>query len=72
MLDEDLKPWLIEFNTNPCLETGALLLSRIIPDMLDNAFRISLDPFLSDENKKLAPGYETFLRNNKFQIIYKD
>lgn len=57
MLDEDLNPWLIEFNTNPCLETGSSLLSRIIPDMLDNAFRIALDPFLLESGRKLAQGY---------------
>lgn len=53
MLDEDLKPWLIEFNTNPCLETGSSLLSRVIPEMLDNAFRIALDPFILDSSRKV-------------------
>jgi hypothetical protein len=26
MIDEDLKPWLIEVNTNPCLEESSALL----------------------------------------------
>jgi hypothetical protein len=26
MIDENFKPWLIEINTNPCLETGATTL----------------------------------------------
>jgi hypothetical protein len=31
MIDEDLKPWLIEVNTNPCLELSGSLLTRLIP-----------------------------------------
>jgi len=31
MIDNNLKPWLIEVNTNPCLEICCPLLSSIIP-----------------------------------------
>lgn len=31
MIDDLFKVWLIEINTNPCLEQSAPLLSRIIP-----------------------------------------
>jgi tubulin polyglutamylase TTLL1 len=31
MIDDDFKVFLIEANTNPCLETGSPLLARIIP-----------------------------------------
>ena len=44
MIDENFKPWLLEVNTNPCLELSAPHLARIIPSMLENAFRIALDP----------------------------
>lgn len=43
MIDGDFNPWLIEINTNPCLELACPLLSRIIPQMLDQALRLSLD-----------------------------
>lgn len=35
MLDENLQLYLIEVNTNPCLETPCLLLQRLIPQLLD-------------------------------------
>ena len=44
MIDEDLKPWLIEVNTNPCLEVCCPLLSRIISHLIENTLRIAIDP----------------------------
>ena len=58
MLDETFKVYLIECNTNPCLEICCPLLARIIPELLDNSFRIDLDPifqpsFLRDDQSNL-------------------
>lgn len=39
MIDDEFKTWLIEVNTNPCLELSSPLLARIIPSMIENAFR---------------------------------
>jgi tubulin monoglycylase TTLL3/8 len=44
MIDDDLKLKLIEVNTNPCLEICCPLLARIIPSLLDSAFKIAIDP----------------------------
>ena len=44
MLDEDFKIYMIEINTNPCLELPCPLLSSLIPHMIDNSFWIALDP----------------------------
>jgi len=43
MVDENLKCWLIEVNTNPCLEETSKLLSEYIPRMIDDALRLTLD-----------------------------
>lgn len=46
MMDQDLKLYLIEVNTNPCLETESCpLLSRLIPQVVDQAFKVAVDPF---------------------------
>lgn len=34
LIDENFKVWLIEANTNPCLELSCPLLGRLIPGML--------------------------------------
>ena len=44
MIDENFKVFLIEANTNPCLEICSPLLARIIPELLDNSLRIAIDP----------------------------
>jgi len=42
MIDEDMKPWLIEVNTNPCLELSCPYLARLIPSMIENAVKFSI------------------------------
>ena len=44
MIDEDFTVYLIEANTNPCLEISCPLLARIIPHLLESTFRIAVDP----------------------------
>lgn len=44
MIDANERLWLIEVNTNPCLETSSQLLESLIPRMLDNALQIVIDP----------------------------
>ena len=44
MIDDQFKVYLIECNTNPSLEICSPLLARIIPELLDNSFRIAVDP----------------------------
>ena len=43
MIDSALNPWLIEVNTNPCLEESNSLLKMIVPRMLDDAFKLTVD-----------------------------
>ena len=43
MVDKQMNPWLIEVNTNPCLEESNQLLKELVPRMLDDAFKLTLD-----------------------------
>ena len=44
MLDKDLKPLLIEANSNPCLENRGKILGRVIHELVDNVFMTAIDP----------------------------
>ena len=75
MLDENMKPWLIEVNTNPCLELSSPLLARIIPSMLDNAFRytphsIAIDPFFPEPPSRKSSS--EVLSENRFELIFHE
>lgn len=72
MIDEDFTVQLIEANTNPCLEiNGCPVLARIIPTMLDCAFRIAIDPILPPPDWAFKKGLEQ-VQENKFSLIYDD
>jgi len=43
MVDVNKKVWLIEVNTNPCLEESSNLLKSYIPRMLDDMFKLTID-----------------------------
>ncbi len=43
MIDSDFAVWLIEVNTNPCLEESSGLLRTLLPRMLDDAFKLTVD-----------------------------
>ena len=71
MVDAASKVWLIEVNTNPCLELSSPLLARIIPAMLDNALRIAVDPYFPDTGRRPSTSMigET-LPENRFELVF--
>ncbi len=51
MIDCSKHMWLIEVNTNPCIELSNKWLSAIVPRMLDDAFKLTLDKLFVSKNK---------------------
>ena len=43
ILDENFNTWLIEVNTNPCLEESSQLLKDLIPRMVEDMFQLTID-----------------------------
>lgn len=69
MLDSKFKPWIIEVNTNPCLELSSSYVSYLIPTMLDNAFRITIDTLFPSPNYNRT--HET-IPENRFELIFHE
>ena len=72
MIDDEFKTYLIEVNTNPCLELSCPLLARLVPTMLENALKVGLDgQFMPPENfssKKAYIGDPS--PENRFQLCF--
>ena len=43
ILDINKKAWLIEVNTNPCLEESSTLLRHLVPRMIDDSLKLTVD-----------------------------
>ena len=48
ILDEDFNVWLIEVNTNPCIEESSSILKIYLPRMIDDMLKLSVDTMFSD------------------------
>lgn len=74
MIDDEFKLYLIEVNTNPCLELSSPLLARLIPNMLENALKLAVDPLFQPpehySQKKAFVGDPC--PENRFELIFDD
>jgi hypothetical protein len=52
ILDEDFNTWLIEVNTNPCLEESSQMLKEYIPRMVEDMLKLTIDLIFPRLTKK--------------------
>ena len=62
LIDSNFKVWLIEANTNPCLELSSPYLEMLIPKMIDEAFAITID--------QLFPN--GVFANSDFELVFNE
>ena len=55
IIDEDFNIWLIEVNTNPCIEVSSSILKVILPRMLDDMLKLSVDQLFTEFQPKVDP-----------------
>ncbi|CDW81168.1 tubulin-tyrosine ligase family protein [Stylonychia lemnae] len=75
MIDDEYQLKLIEANTNPCLEVCCPLLARIIPNLVDSAFKIAVDPLFpppsAKKNAYAWGGGTEVLNDIKFELVFQ-
>lgn len=69
MITNEFNVLLIEVNTNPCLETPCSLLSSMISSVLDNTFRVTLDPITYSANGKTQELWDSANNLWKFELV---
>jgi hypothetical protein len=52
MVDSDLSVWLIECNTNPCLNESSIFLRDLLPRMIDDTLRLTVDKEFASPNQE--------------------
>lgn len=76
LINSSFKPYLIEINTNPCLQLSSQSLERLIPRMIQNIFRIGIDPlFRPNSNQSSKHEYlynEKSIEKNRFRLIFDE
>lgn len=55
MVDEDFNLWLIEVNTNPSIAESSLYLKSLIPRMIDDMMKLTVD-------KTFMPFYQNLVK----------
>lgn len=65
ILDADFNVWLIECNTNPCIEESSKLLKHYLRRMIDDMLKIVIDPMFpkpkKKKGKKFSPQKKKFI-----------
>jgi hypothetical protein len=63
LIDEDFRVWLIEVNTNPYLGIPNEYIKTLLPTMVDDLFKIVVDPVFNIEK-------QPDLNTNGFELLY--
>lgn len=68
-IDEQFKVWLIEVNTNPCLEESSGLLKTLLPRMVDDMLKITIDQIFP--RKRWNGNFENDKKIERFHRVPK-
>ena len=49
IIDNEYNPWILEINNNPGLSISSPVIEKIIPRMMDDAFRLTIDKIFNTQ-----------------------
>ena len=58
IIDEDLNTWMIEVNTNPCLEESSNILKMYIPRMIEDMLCLSVDALFNNYKGMISDNFQ--------------
>jgi hypothetical protein len=58
IVDKNLEMYLLEVNTNPGMEESSPLISVLLPRMIDDALRLTIDDLYETKYSNIEPGDE--------------
>lgn len=67
ILDEDFNQWLIEVNTNPCLEESSQLLKVLLPRMIEDMLKLTVDQVFP--KKAIKKAKKAFKQSPKKNLV---
>ena len=65
IIDNEFKPWILEINNNPGLGISSPVIQKIIPRMIDDAFRLTIDKVFNTIYDN-----ESFNKNGKYKTRF--
>ncbi len=68
IIDDEFKVWLIEVNTNPCLEESSSILKTLLPRMLDDMMKLTIDQVFPPRRRRDSISREIA---QKLQRVYR-
>ena len=66
IIDNEFNPWLLEINNNPGLSISSPIIEKLIPRMMDDAFRLTIDKIFNTRYSK-----ECFDSDNNYISQFK-
>ena len=66
IIDNEYNPWILEINNNPGLSISSPVIEKIIPRMMDDAFRLTIDKIFNTQYSS-----ECIDKNGEYKSKYK-